>query len=366
MTANAVEALKQDFDVSLLAWEPFDLATINRTFGTKLSAKDFKLLTSPAFLRLFEKINPYFSAFRSGIILRMAKKMRKDFDVLFSLHNEADFGCRGLQYIHDPPYYLSLSSRPSPRLVIPNQMWALFKGRQRPWMIVAGYSHERMMTNVTLVNSHWTQNQLRGIYGIESRVVSPPVAGNFLDVPWENRENGFVCIGRFSPVKELEKVCRIITMVRKQIPDVHLHMVGTSWKRGYVKTLLRQISDSPWITMHQDVSRRELLHLISTHRYGIHGMVNESFGLAVAEMMKGGCIVFVPRSGGPSEVVGADERTLYDSEGDATSKIIAVLKDPEMQNSIRRFLEGRRDLYSQESFFGQIQEVVRQFPRQAV
>ena len=54
-----------------------------------------------------------------------------------------------------------------------------------------------------------------------------------------------------------------------------------------------------------DASRDEVRALMATHRYGIHGMREEHFGMAPAELARAGCIVWVPRGGGQMEIVGA-------------------------------------------------------------
>ena len=45
---------------------------------------------------------------------------------------------------------------------------------------------------------------------------------------------------------------------------------------------------------------------MATHRYGIHGMREEHFGMAPAEMARAGAIVWVPRGGGQTEIVGGE------------------------------------------------------------
>ena len=45
---------------------------------------------------------------------------------------------------------------------------------------------------------------------------------------------------------------------------------------------------------------------MASHRYGIHGMREEHFGMAPAEMVRAGVIVWVPRGGGQMEIVGRE------------------------------------------------------------
>jgi glycosyltransferase involved in cell wall biosynthesis len=92
-------------------------------------------------------------------------------------------------------------------------------------------------------------------------------------------------------------------------------------------------------------------------------MVEEPFGMAVAEMVRGGCIVFVPSQGGPREIVGEDDRLLYDTTEEAVGKIVRVMRSHNQQIALRRFLGSRRDLFAQDLFRRRIQDVVHEFPK---
>ncbi len=65
----------------------------------------------------------------------------------------------------------------------------------------------------------------------------------------------------------------------------------------------------------------------------------------MADLVRGGCIVFVPEQGGPREIVGSHPRLLYRSAADAIDKIRRVLKEPDEQASLRAHLADRRNLF---------------------
>ena len=365
VAACLIEALKSKNDVTVLTWAPPDIDAINRVFATSLKPSEFTTNSAPLFLRVLAKLNPYLYALRYGILLLLCKKMRNDYDIMISMNNEADFGCRGIQYVHDPPYWFYPSRSRSHfdiSLLFPHHLWTLFKGKHRPWMLIAGFSFDRMKKNVTLVNSYWTGTKVREVYGIASTTVYPPVLGSFPNVPWDERETGLVCIGRIIPWKKLEKIVEITEKVRTVVPEAHLHIVGRIEQHGYLNRLLHKVRSPSSISVNANVSREELVRLIASHRYGIHGMANEPFGMAVAEMVHGGCIVFVPRNAGPMEIVGGDDRLLYETTEEAAQKIIRVMTSPDEQETIRKYLNSRRDLFSREQFTQRIQTIVDQFP----
>ena len=71
--------------------------------------------------------------------------------------------------------------------------------------------------------------------------------------------------------------------------------------------------------------------LIPQHRYGIHGMTGEHFGIAPAELQLAGCLTFVPSDGGQTEIVEGDERVMYHDVDDAVRKISHVLSDAALE-----------------------------------
>jgi hypothetical protein len=118
-----------------------------------------------------------------------------------------------------------------------------------------------------------------------------------------------------------------------------------------------QEENSSWVSLEINLPREQLVKLVAKHKYGIHGMRNEHFGIAVAEMVKAGNIVFVPNDGGQVEIVN-DQRLIYKSEEEAVKKIVSVLRDKNAQADIRHRLAERSQLFSTTHFMEQIREIV--------
>src|SRR6185295_5245428 len=99
---------------------------------------------------------------------------------------------------------------------------------------LANYSEARMRRNLTLVNSEWTAERVRERYGMESVTLYPPVPGAFPPVAWDARENAFVCVGRISPEKGLDRILDILAAVRRRGHSLRLQIVGMpGLDRGY-------------------------------------------------------------------------------------------------------------------------------------
>jgi glycosyltransferase involved in cell wall biosynthesis len=86
-----------------------------------------------------------------------------------------------------------------------------------------------------------------------------------------------------------------------------MHVLGVSYRQGRdYPAFLRALAqaNSSWVTLHEDISRGVLAELVARQRYGMHAQIDGDFGMAVAEMLRAGCIPFVHNSGGPPEIVG--------------------------------------------------------------
>jgi glycosyltransferase involved in cell wall biosynthesis len=361
VAAWMVQALRECCEISILAWSPPRLDEINEYYGTSIAATDFELhLVSLAIQRAVDRVPAPLALLKMAILRRKLNSLRqvRHFDILLGANNEFDFGCRGIQYVHYPNAVL-----PRPKV---DYHWyhrlpgvtAAYRNLTRR---LEGASIERMRKNTTLANSAYIQEAIYRFHGIEAQILHPPVPGRFSSVPWEEKQSGFVCVGRFAPEKELEKVIAIVSALRERGQKIVLHMIGDGGNSTYAKRILAlSRRNESWIQVHRNIPRDELAGLMTQHRYGIHGMVGEHFGIGVAEMQRAGCIVFAPECGGPAEIVG-DSRVLYTSARDAIEKIERVLGDSELQADLCARIAARSDVFDEERFVAGIRRIVREF-----
>jgi glycosyltransferase involved in cell wall biosynthesis len=359
ISAWTVEALKGAHDVTVCTQVPVDFDAVNRFFGTSIAASEVTAIcASSAAVRLLEPVPLPLVLFKSALFWRhVAPIVSGAYDVLISGSNEADFGRPGIQYIHYP-----WTLRPRPDLAWYHRT-PLLPVYYRLCDGLAPFTVEGARLNLSLVNSDWTGALVRRRYGVGTRTLYPPVTTSFPAVPWSERRDGFVCIGRISPEKEIERVVEILARVRAQAPGVRLHLVGTpDYRRSYARRIRRLVQrHADWIALHETLPRQALNELVAAQRYGIHGMRQEHFGIAVAEMVSAGCIAFVPDGGGQVEIVGGDARFLYRTVDEAVGKILRVLKDPAEQDRLRAALAGRREHFSTERFVRSMREIVAEF-----
>ena len=101
---------------------------------------------------------------------------------------------------------------------------------------------------------------------------------------------------------------------------------------------------------------------MATSRYGIHGMREEHFGMAPAEMARAGAIVWVPRGGGQMEIVGREPALMYESDDDAVQKISATLASASEQQRLRDGLAVVSEQFSTTRFMQQVRSIVERVP----
>lgn len=363
LAAWLLQSLAREFDTTVLAWNPVDAASVDRFCGTSLATARFDVMCPPRALRAavdalatFDR-DPW-SILRWALLMRLARRAARRFDAVFSASNEADLGPTGIQYIHYPYLYGALG---------PAKADGSWRARLRPWRVLSGFRVERMMQQLTLVNSDWTGDLVRARYGIEPVTVYPPSPGDFPAVPWTEREDGFVCIGRFAAEKRFEVAVEIVGRVRQRHPRAHLHIVGSPQPRRsphYDAEVRRLAEGHPWVTLHPDLARPALTELVARHRFGIHAAVDEHFGIAVAEMARAGCVVFTPNSGGQLEIT-RDTRLAYDSVDDAVEKILRVIEDDVERDALRTHLARRAAIFTPQRFGDEIAEGVRRHVERA-
>jgi glycosyltransferase involved in cell wall biosynthesis len=367
VTLWMIEALKADFEVTVFCWRPFDLQELNGFVGTRLDAHDFRFLRPPLWVRWLGEFltwldkDPY-SILRWTLMMRLLKRIACRFDVLVSCNDETDFGRAGIQYIHYP--YLHRHAR----LVRLGRDWqAAVRSSQRwrPWRLLCDFQFANLGRNKTLTNSGWTAELLKQSYALEAEVLYPPVEGAFGTLPWEERDEMVVCVGRLASDKRLGTIVNIVRLLRQKHPRLGLRLVGTyptdpDGPREF-QNLRGLAAENDWIEIHLDVSREQLAELIGRSKIGMHAKVDEHFGIGVAEMVRGGCAVLAHNSGGPREILGFDARLLYLTEAEAAEKVSAILSDSQHRSEVFANLREQARLFSARRFVERFREVVAEF-----
>jgi glycosyltransferase involved in cell wall biosynthesis len=359
VAAWALQALREEFEVILATLGPVDCPALNRNFGTSLRESDFDLRIAPGRYRSLLRVVPTQGALMElAVTARWARALaaQERADVLLSTHNEMDFGRPGLQYVHYPWAYL-------PRPDIEMQWFHRIPGflpayRGMCQSIAGGSIHGRGL-NLSLANSTFVAGKIKEVYGTSSEILYPPVPGSFPNVPWQERRSAAVAIGRMHPVKRWEMAVEIVELARGRGVDIGLTLINQPDQIDYGRKIAEMAASRPWFRLLSGITREQLVAEVAHHRYGIHTMEDEHFGIAVAEMVRAGCIPLVHDSGGPVEIVGGLSELRFRSVEEGAAALRKIIQDATLQDRLRSTLAQQRDRFSVEAFCESLLRVVR-------
>jgi glycosyltransferase involved in cell wall biosynthesis len=352
VAAWMLHALHDVHEVSTLTIRAWDPSRVDRFFGTTLARANIRQ-RYPAVIRRVPGSPNHLTRLRMALLFGAAQRLAPEFDVLVTADNYGAFGRRGLQYLHYP-----IALRPEPA------RWpALVTVYYRLCDRLSGLSWDTARLNETLANSRWTAEALRELHGLDSRVLYPPVLDPGAGAAWEARSNTFLCVGRFHGSKRFELVIALVNRVRRWLPDARLHIVGSNVDAEYTERIRRLAAPfREWITIDEDLSRAKIAELMGTCRYAIHAMEYEHFGMAVAEMARAGCVVFVHDSGGQVEAVGGAPELLWQTPDDAERRIRRVVEDVDLQRALSSQLREHAARFSPERFVQEFGAIVAAHP----
>jgi len=362
VAAWALAALKERYDVSLLTWADVDYEGLRKYYGIELSPEDFEVILVPSVYR------PWFNFFPTpgaqlqlGLIMNACKRLLRgrDFEVVLGADNEADFGRRGIQYVHYP---WAKYPRPDYELRWYHRIPGLLRLYRFATITALGCSWPRIRQNATLANSEFVASEVQDTHRIEPRVLYPPVLGPPSDVAWEERQSRIVCIGRIHRCKRWLDAVEIVKRVRECGYDLKLCVIGNEGDAAYLRELRRlERKHGDWFRLVVDAPHSELMRIVSESKFGMHCMVEEHFGIAVAELVLAGCIPFVNDSGGPPEIVGMEPVLRFESIDQAAERIEKVLRDPTMQDELRTRLLTHGQRFGVDQFQDGVREAVSEF-----
>ena len=332
---NVLEALQRDHDVTLLTLTDPDIAELNDYFNTDVdpSALDIERAgyLAPALNRTF---GLQYYILQNALLSRYARRNADEYDLFVSTINELGLEADSIQYVHFPfDWTVSLDNREH----IFHPTVEEDSVYERLCTQVAGVTKEEIRSHRLFANSGWTADVVEDAYGTEPEVLYPPVdTSEFTDVPWEDREHGFVTLGRIERSKRIVELIQVMDGLRDRGHDVHLHIVGPTVDEEYYEEVAAMAADRSHIELEGELPREELVERVCTHRFGIHGKRFEHFGMAVAELAAGGALPFVPNDGGQHAIVRDDDRLMYDTPEDAVETIDRVLDSPDLQRNLRQ------------------------------
>jgi glycosyltransferase involved in cell wall biosynthesis len=351
---QTVNSLQESHDVTLITSTRPNFTELNEFYSGRVEATDIEIKRIAPIARVLNKQFPA-TLFRlkRSIFNRRLVAIQPDYDLMVCTHNEVGLQQPGVQYIHFPVMRDDNQNFYSQNNAARHVYDLVCRGLSRT-------SPNDLENQIILTNSHWTASVISRVYGVEPKVVYPPVSvEEFEPEPISNRELGFVTVGRIDEKKNILRNIHIIDKVRGSGHDVHLHIIGSIPDTSYAREVQRAVRTRDYVYIEGAVARDRLSEMLTTHRYGLHGHDYEHFGIVVAEMLGAGMLPFVPDGGGQREVVDYVEKVLYDSTHSAVEKIDAVLSSPSTEHEIRGQLPNPSERYAPEQFRDRMRSVVK-------
>ncbi|MBU1125687.1 MAG: hypothetical protein KKC84_06655, partial [Candidatus Omnitrophica bacterium] len=172
---HMVEALQDDYAVTLVSTGGIDLCTLNDAYGTSVCAEKIKICVLPLW-----KNATVGSALRSAIFQRYCQNLAKRFDLMISAYNPMSFPRKGMQYVCDFSFDKKLaktfyrektdSGNDKEKEGFCNNLYHLI------CRMATGAIRQSWRENQTLTDSYWCTSVLQDHFGVSSKVIYPPVA----------------------------------------------------------------------------------------------------------------------------------------------------------------------------------------------
>ncbi|KAG7574328.1 Glycosyl transferase family 1 [Arabidopsis suecica] len=231
------------------------------------------------------------------------------------------FGCKVVCYTHYPTISLDMISRVRQRNSMYNNDASIAKSnwlstcklvyyRAFSWM----YGMVGSCTHLAMVNSSWTKSHIEVLWRIPERItrVYPPCDTSGLQAfPLERSSDPpkIISVAQFRPEKahmlQLEAFSLALEKLDANVPRPKLQFVG-SCRNNSDEERLQKLKDRAvelkvdgYVEFYKNAMYRELVELLGNAVAGMHGMIDEHFGISVVEYMAAGAIPIAHNSAGP-------------------------------------------------------------------
>ena len=319
---SACAALQRDHDVTLHTISETDPGELAGRFDIDLdpAALDVRMPTGATLAaRALSAATPTIGAqlaFRSVLLRSAFRRDRTQYDLIVSTANELAVPTPSVQYIHYPQF--DIHRLKDGETAVGNRVWSRLAAPDRRTLDSEGVA--------PLANSAWTADVVEQIYGVRPDVLHPPVDPIDGALPWDERTDGIVMVGRLAPDKRILEAIRVVDGVRERGSNLQLRIVGAAPRayRQYARQIESAAAGRPYVAVERDVSRARLETVLCTHKYGVKLKPEEHFGMSVAEYVATGMVAFAPDSGGQREILDGRADRLFGSISEAIELIASA------------------------------------------
>ncbi len=213
-------------------------------------------------------------------------------------------------------------------------------------------------------NSQFTKQYIDGEFGVDSRVIYPPVAVDLFKPV--KKEKVILTVGRFTAFSINKKQKEMVQFFRKMANSVPLwefRLVGglLDQDRAYFDAVVKETEGVPAyvfpndpFTQLQDHYGRAMIYWHAAG-YGEDEAINpaamEHFGITTVEAMAAGCIPIVYDGGGQREIVeNGKNGFLWKTQTELMEKTKLIAGDVKLQESLRQNAINRARDFDEKKF----------------
>lgn len=157
----------------------------------------------------------------------------------------------------------------------------------------------------------------------------PNVIDNIYDKPKYNTNYNLVSVGRFSKEKAFEDLIEVIGIVKKDIPNIHLNLVGDGKLKNDITNKIESLDLKENIKLCGYLSQSKIKKVMLDSSLYVMTSLTESFGLVLIEANSYGipCIAFDSASGA-KQIIENKELLISNRDKEKMAKLIVkLLKD---------------------------------------
>jgi glycosyltransferase involved in cell wall biosynthesis len=219
-------------------------------------------------------------------------------------------------------------------------------------------------------NSQFTKKFVDQTYGINTKVIYPPVATNYFRPG--TKENLIVSVARFSKIlhaKRQDTLISAFSQISEKLPGWKLVLAGGSQDDEYVNTL-KKMADGLPIEFMVNPSLDTLKNLFSQAKIfwsatgyevdeALHPEKVEHFGITPVEAMAAGVVPVVTDAGGHKETIEPNiSGFLWSTIDEMKSQTFGLCGNASLWQQMSQACQNRSKLFSQEIFMEEFRKLI--------
>ncbi len=224
-----------------------------------------------------------------------------------------------------------------------------------------------------IVNSYFTKNYVDKSFGVNSKVIYPPV--DIREIKPGQKENIILSVGRFSPrqlhPKKQEVLVEVFKEIYKKARNFKLILVGQSKKEDYKYVRnLKKLARGHAIRIIENLSFDKLRDLYARSSIYWHAtgfgedeirspQKMEHFGIATVEASAAGAVPIVMDKGGQKEIVqdGKNGR-LWSTKAQLYEATLSVINNKDEFAKLSQNAIGNSKRFSKEIFIKEYEKII--------